>query len=119
MARHNSESARQRTQPGQRVVWDGCQRNYTKNKKISTSAVGFQRINFRSQDEIRFGQSVDGMSPDTNLNLPPGESDVWMMAELFCQFTHPIHTLKSGKKIREPKDPDQVMCVLDLPLWNL
>src|SRR5882762_4292485 len=78
-----------------------------------------QLVNFRGEDEVAFGQTVDLVRPGGDLCLPPSQKNVGVMSLLFGDLAHLIHKLKRLAKIRESKCPGDVMRIQHLPMWQL
>ena len=51
-------------------------------------------VNLRGQDEIAFGEAVDFVSPNRDLDFPPTETKVRMVSLIFRELTDLIHKLQ-------------------------
>jgi hypothetical protein len=59
-------------------------------------------IDFRSENKIAFGQSIDLVRPDRDFSAAPTEADIWMMALFFREVANAVHKRLGLFKILKP-----------------
>lgn len=73
-------------------------------------------VYFGRHDEVAFGQTVDFVGPNRNLDLTPGEQDIGVMALLFGKRTDPVYKIQGLPEVREGERAGDVVLVDDLPV---
>ena len=65
------------------------------------SVLRFATVDFCSQNEINFAETIDRVGPDPDLHLAPGEGNVGMMGEFLGQGCHSIDMFQGTGKVRK------------------
>src|SRR2546423_1560193 len=74
-----------------------------------------QRVRFRGEDKVAFGEAVDLVREDGNLDASPAEADVRVVSLFFGHLADTIDELQRLAKIFERVGLDEVMLTDDLP----
>lgn len=71
------------------------------------------------KNEIRFGQAVDGVSPDCDFDLTPCEKDIGMMSLLLGNRADAIYESEGRLEVRKLVGAGDVVLIDDRPLVRL
>ena len=64
------------------------------------SRLKIQPVDLRAQDKIALAQTFDLMGEDDDVDLPPGERQVRMVALFLGQFAHTIDEIEGLAEVR-------------------
>ena len=76
-------------------------------------------VDFRSEDEIAFGQAIDFVGPRGDFRFSPGQQNIRMMALLFGDRADFIDESEGLREIRKLEGAGEVMTVHHAPLRHL
>ena len=80
------------------------------------SAGLFEFADFRGENEIVFGQALDGVCPNLDAGLAPGKEDVGMMILLLGDFADAVHKFECMAEVRKLKLFFQLLAADNVPI---